>query len=218
MKVSIKVSDIVNQSLFEFGEQTTHLFERALYHALQLVKDVALDGRLKTQKAVILPVDSRIRTVVLPADFVDAIRVAYMQDGKPKEIGRADRSRIRVAGKEPKSVGQGQSTQGYSIDFDKGILLLPSDVACSEVMLAYVCAGINPTGDTCVHPYLEAPMLAYIYWKLIERRKDYSMSQVADAERKYHRAMTAASLRDNRFTVGEFLTATRAGYEITLKG
>lgn len=204
MSTKIKISELVSQALYEMGEQTTHLYERGLYHALQFVKKTALDRTLFHGKYSVLPVEKNW-TVKLPPDCIDTVKVFYMDGTRTREI-------YRTGDKAPGRAGH------YVLDEDRGLLLLPSDIAACEVMVEFVTAGVSCTADTCVHPYLEDSVLTYIYWKSIDRRRDYTRSDKEHARAEHVKALRQATLNASRYTVGEFLTAARAGYGTPLKG
>jgi hypothetical protein len=203
MKTFLKVSDLVGQALFEFGEQTTHLYEAGLYHALQFVKKANMDKVATEPKTAVLPVDKAKRMVLLPNDYIDYTRVGVLCGDDVEELCNLDK--LPMTGRKPS--GTQDYDKGFRVNEDKSYILLSSEVSADELLLEYIHSGINPTSDTLIHPYLEQALISYVSWQLIQKRRDYGPNDKRQAMTVYHNEYRKAKAQSSRFTEKELRKA-----------
>lgn len=99
----------------------------------------------------------------------------------------------------------------YNIDKSAGIIQFSSDVFGRRVVLEYISDGLytgcegRPEPEIKIHKFAERPLLDWIYWKLIERRRNVPMNEKMRARKEYYNSRRVAKRRMNTLRIPEIL-------------
>jgi hypothetical protein len=99
----------------------------------------------------------------------------------------------------------------YQIDKTAGVIRFSSDVFGKDIVLEYISDGLftgcegRPEADLRIHKFAEEAVLDYIYYKLIERRRNVPANEKGRARRKYFNSRRMAKRRLNTVRTAELI-------------
>ena len=231
----VTLDEVVRNLMSQEGKNTTHDYLRYLNIAQRGLKELTFDI-LGSYKVDLLEVSDSLR-IDLPWDYVDYRFVGLVSDdGKVVPLGfKRD---IPLVGTENTAsrddddiwidediipsrggiygLGGGQNENGYyspEIDTDNNQMILTSIAAGKFIYLEYIGDGTVTTGHSVVHPYAEEALMAYIYWKLIQRKRTYPQSEKLAARADYYNEKRLARARLKSFTKEEALQQIRTAFK-----
>lgn len=228
------LESIVRATIDQEGYDTPHKFMRYLNIANRGLKELTFDV-LESVKPVVLDVDNTMR-VDLPTDFVDYTFLGViLPNGTLEPLGKGSNipgtgqynmqiprtvlteDQILLREFEPQfGMGGGQNRNGYylsSIDLDNWQMILSGVLVGSFIYMEYISDGRTPDGNTIVHPYAEAALIAYIYWKSIEMVRTVDPNEKLMARKAYYNEKRLARARFASFTKEEALQQIRKGFK-----
>ena len=94
-------------------------------------------------------------------------------------------------------------------------IVLSSEFKSGQVAIEYISNGSNTTdingGASSVHAFLEEALRAWIWWKVIQRKRDISPQEKEMARRDWFNEKRLAKSRMQSFTKEEALRVSRKG-------
>lgn len=225
--------EIVRGLLIEEGAFTHHKYLRLLHIANKGLKELTFDILGKVLVATMEVTDSL--RCELPEDFIDYTFIGVIgSDGLKHTLGvrddivygSTDNLNIKNVAANAGSwdywrgtaygLGGGQNKNGHyspQIDIDNWSMTFSSVAAGSSVYMEYISDGRKTGGNTIVHPYAEEALTAYVYWKSIQRIRNFSRGEKADARRDYYNEKRLARARLSSFTKEEVLQQIRKSFK-----
>jgi hypothetical protein len=116
-------------------------------------------------------------------------------------------------------VGGGNNGNGY-FRWDKTacqLVLNGINFRISGVYIEYISDITAVNQDYDVHPYMIETLKAWIYWKSIQRDRNFSLGEKAMAEQSYIKAYRIAIKRFNSTTLSAWYEAIRSGNKAAVK-
>ena len=113
--------------------------------------------------------------------------------------------------------GGGRYQGEFRVNLDQNRLEVKSNSNFSEVVIEYV-ADEARSANPQVHVYAEEALIAYIYYKLIERKAMVPNAEKARARAEYYNERRKANARMKSFTKEEALKTIRKNYKQAPKG
>jgi len=113
--------------------------------------------------------------------------------------------------------GGGRYQGEFRVNLDQNRIEIKSNNSISEVVIEYV-ADEARSSNPQVHVYAEEALIAYIYYKLIERKAAIPASEKARARAEYYNERRKANARMKSFTKEEALKVIRKNYKQAPKG
>jgi hypothetical protein len=226
---NVTIDSIVRSLLGDEGKHTTHEYLRLTNIANRGLKELTFDilGDIKVHVAT---VSSALR-IDLPQDFVDYVFMGVVNsDYQIEPIGRnrsipADGD-SNVSYKGPGEyhyvygglfgLGGGQNNNGYyvpEIDYENWQIILGEMASGETVYMEYITDGSQSDGANHVHPYAEEALIAWTYWKSIQRKREIPANEKLMAQQEYYRQKRVARARLSAFTKNEFLQQLRKGFK-----
>jgi len=233
----VTLDTIVKDLLSQEGKNTTHEYLRYLRIANKGLKELTFDI-LGDTKVELLEVSAALR-IDLPTDFIDYTYVGLVgSDGRLHPLGHRRNipgvgtgntltpiTQVQsylddgVVGKGGiYGNGGGQNTNGYySPQIDRTStpeqMILTSIAAGKFIYLEYISDGRATDELTKIHPYAEEALSAYIYWKVIQRKRSAPQSEKQAARAEYFNEKRLARSRLVAFTKEEALQTIRTGFK-----
>jgi len=107
-------------------------------------------------------------------------------------------------------LGGGHRTAYYRYDEELGQIHFSSEVSGdTDIIIEYISDGINTTsanqGKTRIHPFLEEALRSYIYWKLLQRKRNIPVQEKESARRDWFNEKRLAKSRMQTFSKEEAL-------------
>lgn len=107
-------------------------------------------------------------------------------------------------------LGGGHRTAYYRYDEELGQIHFSSEVSGdTDIIIEYISDGINRTtannGKTSIHPFLEEALRTYIYWKLLQRKRNIPVQEKESARRDWFNEKRLAKSRMQTFSKEEAL-------------
>lgn len=115
------------------------------------------------------------------------------------------------------------SSGGYRIDKNKGIIIFGSEVFGKSIVLEYISDGLytgcegRPEADLRIHKFAEDAVYNWIYWKLIERRRNVPANAKVLARKEWFNSRRICVRRINTIR-GDELRKTFKGANKWIKG
>jgi len=109
-------------------------------------------------------------------------------------------------------VGGGQYYGQFRVNFDQNRIELGSSQSFSEVVIEYV-ADEARSKNPDVHVYVEEALMAYMYYKIIERKSSVPANEKARARTEYYNERRKANSRMKSFTKEEALKTIRKNFK-----
>ena len=113
-------------------------------------------------------------------------------------------------------VGGGNNANGYyTEDRKNNRFLFNGELKGDIIILEYISDGSSdePNGEISVDPYLEEALMAFIYWRSIQRKRGIQQFEKESARREYYNEKRLAVARLNKFTKEEALQTTRKAFK-----
>ncbi|MFJ1491849.1 hypothetical protein [Capnocytophaga canis] len=80
----------------------------------------------------------------------------------------------------------------FAVDKSRGVFLFDSNLAGKSIVIEYISDGLEwenlKEEEIKIHKYYEQPLIAWIYWKMIERDKNIPMNEKLRAEKQFNGA------------------------------
>ncbi len=99
---------------------------------------------------------------------------------------------------------------------DQNRIEINTDTSFSDVVIEYVADEARAKNPS-VHVFQEEALMAYIYYRLIERKSNVPLSEKQRARSEYYNEGRKASARLNTFTKEEALQVTRKNFKLSTK-
>lgn len=99
----------------------------------------------------------------------------------------------------------------YRVNKSAGVIQFGSDAVDKRIVLEYISDGLytgcegRPEPEIKIHKFAETPLLDWIYWKLIERRRNVPMNEKMRARKEYYNSRRVAKRRINSLRKDELL-------------
>lgn len=225
----VTTDTIARNIMIQEGRNTTHNYLRYLNYANLGLKELTYDVLGET-KIVLLEIDGTLR-VDLPSGFVDYTFVGVLgNDGLVHPLGskgdipkygtgnlliQADNISHSVEGG-IFGQGGGQNQNGYyqpQIDMENMQMIFGAKNVGDVIYLEYISDG-RVTGNNSVVPeYAEEALMAYVYWKSIQRIRNVPQNEKYESRREYYNQKRLARARTCSFTKQEALQTIRKGFK-----
>lgn len=230
----IKLEEIINDLLAEEGKTSENDFLRYFKLGLNGLKELSFDvgGGIKT---IELTVSSNSLTVDLPNDYVRYTKIGlYGNDGDVHPLGiRNDKSLISTAANSSTvsddelnptyfeyvqefGLGGGNNTNGYyRVDLENSTIQFTSDMSGKNIILEYISNSPIHSKENAVvvHEFSADAMRSYIFWKSIQRKRNYPSPDKQEAKAEYYNNKRLARARLLSFTKQEALQTTRKAFK-----
>ena len=108
-------------------------------------------------------------------------------------------------------VGGGNYYGQFRVNLDQNRIEIGSNGDISEVVIEYV-ADEARSKNPSVHVYAEEALMAYMYYKIIERKASVPMGEKQRARQEYYNERRKANARIKSFTKEEALKTIRKNY------
>ncbi len=233
----ILIRDVVKSLLIQEGSFTDHKMMQYMDIALRGLKELSYDVA-KDIKYRILSVNSSL-VANLPFDCVSLLKVGSVKDGIFIDYGKE--SSLSFNADTTTEAGtllndnvnwyanyrNGENTGGayghggghkpayYRVNPEKNSIVLSSEFKSGQVAIEYISNGSNITdingGASSVHAFLEEALRAWIWWKVIQRKRDISPQEKEMARRDWFNEKRLAKSRMQSFTKEEALRVSRKG-------
>lgn len=108
-------------------------------------------------------------------------------------------------------LGGGVNTNGLYKIIEDEYIVFKNVQAGEEIVLRYNGSVDGSAGSLMVHPYEVEAVKSWIYWKKIQRKRNYSLGEKQIAQREYTRQKRLARNRHRELNVFEIVNAFAAG-------
>ena len=230
----IELEEIINDLLVEEGKTSENDFLRYFKLGLNGMKELSFDvsGGVKTVELI---VDSNSLTVNLPNDYVKYTKIGVLgNDGDVHSLGlKTERSLVSTVINPSSStddeihpsdfssgseygIGGGNNANGYyKVDLEGSTIQFTSSLSGKKIILEYISNSfMHPTeGKIVVHEFMVDAMKAYIFWKSIQRKRNYDGNEKSGAKSEYYNNKRLARARMLSFNKEEALQATRKSFK-----
>lgn len=102
----------------------------------------------------------------------------------------------------------------FSIDRRRGVIFLSSDLEGKNIVLEYITDGLDEdlinNEEITIHKFLKEPLRRWIYWNIIDTRRNVDKMEKRKAQKAYNGAKTVAMNRLSDFRVQDVLKAIRS--------
>ncbi len=113
--------------------------------------------------------------------------------------------------------GGGRYQGEFRMNLDQNRIEIKSNTDVGEVVIEYV-ADEARSSNPQVHAYAEEALMAYMYYKIIERKAAVPANEKARARAEYYNERRKANARMKSFTKEELLRTIRKNYKQAPKG
>ena len=230
----IKLEEIVNDILVEEGKTSENEFLRYFKLGLNGLKEFNFDisGGIRTVELI---VDANTLTATLPGDYVKYTKIGvYGNDGDIHPLGlRNQKSLISTAANSTQvnddelnptyfeytqeyGVGGGNNANGYyRVDLENSTIHFSSDLSAKKIILEYISNSLRhpKEGHVVVHEFMVDAMKSYIYWKSMQRKRNFPPAEKEAAKREYYNEKRLARARMLSFTKQEALQTIRKSFK-----
>ena len=109
-------------------------------------------------------------------------------------------------------VGGGHLHGSFRMNLDQNRIELENNANISEVVIEYV-ADEARSKNPSIHVYAEEALMAYVYYKIIERKSSVPANEKARARTEYYNERRKANSRIKSFTKAEALKTIRKNFK-----
>lgn len=109
-------------------------------------------------------------------------------------------------------IGGGNLYGQFRVNLDQNRIELESNSSIEEVVIEYV-ADEARSKNPSIHVYLEEALMAYMYYKIIERKASVPANEKARARQEYYNERRKANARIKSFTKEEALKTIRKNFK-----
>ena len=113
-------------------------------------------------------------------------------------------------------IGGGHKLGQYRLNLDQNRIEIDTKSSYTEFVIEYVADEARAKNPS-VHIFQEEALMAYIYYRLIERKSNVPLSEKQRARAEYYNERRKASARLNTFTKEEALQVTRKNFKLSTK-
>ena len=212
----VSINDVLNQVKLDLGKMDNRQDTQLISWIIQGIRDLALAGA-SLPKAVILPINHKIKTVNLPTDYFDWCRVGleceqgikfltqatnYAKVTRRDDCGDEDIAALESCCHEPNL--EFENTFGkFSIDIAQGRIILDSRIQADNIYFEYISDGTEIDGKVMLRQAALAALRAYVHLQdaMFPRvKQDFSVRDMTYKQEKrlLHRANNAISIADIR--------------------
>jgi len=114
-------------------------------------------------------------------------------------------------------MGGGRYQGEFRINLDQNRIEIKSNSNVTDLVIEYV-ADEARSSNPQVHAYAEEALIAYIYYKLVERKAAVPYNEKMRARQEYYNERRKANARMKSFTKEEALKTIRKNYKQAPKG
>ena len=114
-------------------------------------------------------------------------------------------------------VGGGRYQGEFRVNLDQNRIEIKSNSNVTDLVIEYV-ADEARSSNPQVHAYAEEALIAYIYYKLVERKAAVPYNEKMRARQEYYNERRKANARMKSFTKEEALKTIRKNYKQAPKG
>jgi hypothetical protein len=216
-----------------------HHYVDFLVWGLQCYRSLHFDV-LQEVKSVRLDMNGT-RTVTLPPDFVDYVKVGFEQNGKIVLAGVNNNisnivpdSGAKKSKSSPFSLFRtvanihGENTGGFyghvptdknefKVIREKGVMQFTPDVARAQVYLEYISDGMYPSEQTLVHPYAANAVQQYIFWQQKEADRSQGRLEKDRSRSEYFHALHTLKMQNLDLSVTDIARAINRNKQQSIK-
>jgi len=109
-------------------------------------------------------------------------------------------------------IGGGHLYGGFRVNLDQNRIELEANDSISEIVIEYV-ADEARSKNPSVHVYIEEALMAYMYYKIIERKSSVPANEKARARQEYYNERRKANARMKSFGKEDALRTIRKNYK-----
>lgn len=109
-------------------------------------------------------------------------------------------------------LGGGARIADYRMNLDQNRIEIEANSGYSQIVLEYI-ADEARSSDPEVHVYSEQALVAYMYYKIIERKSTVPAAEKARARQEYYNERRKANARMSSFTKEEALRTIRKNFK-----
>lgn len=229
----VTLDSIVRDLLNDEDKNSTHEYLRLLKIANRGLKELTFDV-LGNVRVAVLDVDDALR-VDLPTDYVDYSFVGVVsQDYVLEPLGRNTKIPANGDGNilfsPPEEynytyggmfgLGGGQNWNGYyrpEIDVENWQMILGGVSPGVTLYLEYISNGQLADNRNVIHEYAEEALIAWTYWKSIQKKRTIPANEKEAARRDYYNQKRITNSRMGAFTKEEALQQFRKGFKMAPK-
>ena len=234
----ILISDIVKSLLIQEGEYNDNKVMQYMDIAERGVKELTFDVA-KNIKYIVLPVPNTL-IVSMPTDLVKLLRIGFVTEGIFVDYGQEGSisfspdttqetqgilndtinwySNYRLGENTGGAYGHGGGHRPayFRYNDEDHTIHLSDEFTSGDVAIEYISNGINTdlnynNGITDIHPFLEEALRAWIWWKVIQRKRDTSPQEKELARRDWFNEKRIAKSRMQSFSKEDALRVSRKG-------
>jgi hypothetical protein len=193
--------EIVDSIMLAVGDSSDQgQFMRYLNFAIRGYEQLRLHN-LPATKPVTLPIETELRIVVLPDDFLKFVSVGVYSEGVfYKFLPKSDMVYVVESsdGVDTRSVPSEVDTNGgeivrfigcYSLDIENRRILIDAPLALTEVLLNYTPTGVKMDGMTYIPRMCREVLEAYVEYQVVLRDKNRNMADRITFEKEYLKAL-----------------------------
>lgn len=188
---------IVDDIMLSWGDASDPgQFMRYLNFAIKGYEELRLHS-LPAIKTVTLPIESEMKIVVLPGDFLKFVSVGQSSGGKFYEF--RPKSGMTVLS----TADCGVTTRDtvvyesipayyvayYSLDLENRRIIIEAPEAITEVILNYTPTGVKMDGVTYIPRMCRSVIEAFVEYEIVKRDKGHNMGDRILFERDYLKAL-----------------------------
>tara|TARA_R100001440_G_scaffold719_5_gene2303 strand:- start:11160 stop:11996 length:837 start_codon:yes stop_codon:yes gene_type:complete len=113
-------------------------------------------------------------------------------------------------------IGGGHKLGQYRLNLDQNRIELDTKSSYTEFVIEYVADEARAKNPS-VHVFQEEALMAYIYYRLVERKSNVPLSEKQRARAEYYNERRKANARLSTFTKEEALQVTRKNFKLSTK-
>lgn len=107
--------------------------------------------------------------------------------------------------------------ESFVILRERNEIQLDISYAGAEIVLDYITDGLTTTASNAIHPYAAATIEAYIFWKMKEHSRAYSLNERQLAKEEYYNQLRTLRARMNNIDVRDIERSLAKGYGPTIR-
>jgi len=189
----ITFKQVVDDIMLNWGDSSDHgQFMRYLNFAIKGYEELRLHS-LPAIKTVTLPIESEMKIVVMPGDFLKFVSVGQSSGGKFYEFSPQSNTTVistpdcGVTTRDTVEITTSQ--QYYSLDLENRRIIIDAPVSVTEVILNYTPTGVKMDGVTYIPRMCRSVIEAFVEYEIVKRDKGHNMADRIMFERDYLKAL-----------------------------
>ncbi len=193
----VSFKQIVDDIMLAWGDSSDPgQFMRLLNFAIKGYEGLRLQS-LPATKPVILPIQTEMRVVVLPNDFLKFVSIGIVHDGRffaftPRSdmpVLSTDDCGVSTRDTVVYPVTQSTFKAYYSLDTENRRVIIDAPISVAEVTLNYTPTGVSMDGVTYIPRMARAVVQAYAENEWVKRDKAFTVTDKAIFDRDYIKAL-----------------------------